>query len=920
MIRRRYLIFIVLAMTAGLLFGAYNSIHVMWRAGHTGLMQSIRPIDLPNYHVDKIFGRTRALIKGSDHVGIPQLNIFMSEHLQRVLTTDLPENTKQWQKGYLVYPDGELRRVKLRHRGDNPVNWLGAKKSWRYKTRKKRLINRTRTFNLIAPQEPDFVTNHLAYWIGNRAGVLSPESRLVELVINGEFQGVFTEVEHLDENFLRKRNIMPVNIYKGEQYNSERLIYVNNYLFDNPYLWCKLSLFNPWPKADRSDLSNFLQLLRNAETDEAAFDALKQVARFEDWARFSAYGTLIQSWHNTNVHNQRIISDPWRGAIQPVVHDTVANFLLIKDKIVIDGSTHALTDLYSRDSEFLLKKYTFLNEFLKAGILDSAVIHLKKQIPGLLSAYHRDILPFELLHLNGNPSHNRNADQLRTLWTTLIANFEKMKTALKATLRQPPDITWSQKSGSIGLVVAGTPPAAKIRLMFNDDAPMPTTLGWDKNGDGALSESEQFLPVTRNGRQLTIDATFLANRVLRCIDCRNANISGGAIVTVATQFNLIGDTPLKVKSVIAVNPLTGVESKAALSDRAGITPGIRNKPVVNAASKTARVWQGVVDIRETTVIHEPVVIKAGTVIRVAPFKSLIFKAKVLVEGTKDAPVKVRQRDARLPWGVVALQGHGANGSRINNFDVRGGSGGVVNHIFYTGMLSVHDADDIRFKGLSLSKNSKYDDMMHVVYGDKIVIDGCHIKGALSDAIDIDISNIQVRRCNIFNSGNDAIDFMSSTAIVKNSQFTNSKDKGISVGEDSKVFVYNSIMNKNQIGLESKDNSRVLVTNSAFLGNKKQLNAYKKNWRYGGGGTIRVDKSLFAGVENKVLADKHSKINLNDSDIPVPVPSPEKNIFTDVPTNTVRGIASGSEVYNPEIQNFLDQEGLAGNPKQRGPIQ
>ena len=920
MIRWRYFLLIVLAMIAGLLFGAHDSIHQMWRAGFTGLIQTIRPISLPDYHLDKALGRTRALFTTSDHVGMPQLNVFLSEHLQRTLTSKLPENAKKWQKGYMVYPDGELRRIKLRHRGDNPVNWMGEKKSWRFKTRKKRLIDRTRTFNLIAPQAPDLITNHLAYWIGGRAGVLGPKSRLVEFILNGEYQGIFTEVEHLDESFLRKRNIMPVNIYKGEQYNSERIIYVNNYLFDNPYLWKKLSLFNSWPKSDRSDLSSFLQLLRNAETDNAAFDPLTKMARFEDWARFSAYSTLVQSWHNSSVHNQRIISDPWRGIIQPVLHDTVANYLSLENRVVVDGSSHALTDLYSRDPVFLLQKYRFLYDFLKAGILNSAVGYIEAQIPGMLSAYHRDSLPFELLHLNGIPNQIRNAGQLKALWSKLIANIRKTRVFLKAEMEKPPDVTWSQNSGTVGLVIGGTSAAASIRLVLAGGAPIPTKLAWDKNGDGSLSSDELSLPFTIKGRHLTLDATFLANRVLRCLNCVNANISGGLIVTVPTQFNLVADIPLKLDSLHAVNSLTGRETTFPLSKRVGITPGLRNRPVTKLAVKTTQVWSGKISIQKTRVVDSPVIIKAGTIIEIAPSKSLIFRRKVLIEGTPEAPIKVRRRNPDLPWGLIALQGRRADGSRISHLDARGGSGGMVNGIFYTGMLSIHDAADIRIQTLRLADNTKYDDLLHIIYGDNIVINGCKLENALSDAIDVDISQVSIRRCRITNSGNDAIDFMSSKATIEDSYLANSKDKGISVGEASAVLVFNSVLAGNQIGLEAKDGSRALVANVAFQGNTKQINAYKKNWRYAKGGAIQVDKSLFSGAENQIIADKHSRISLSDSGAALPLQIQGKNISTDSATMTVKGNNAGVKTYQPEISKRLAAEGLSGYPEQRGPVQ
>ena len=51
--------------------------------------------------------------------------------------------------------------------------------------------------------------------------MLVPEVKLVELFVNNQSHGVYLEKERLDENFLRRNKIMPVNLYKGEDYNNE---------------------------------------------------------------------------------------------------------------------------------------------------------------------------------------------------------------------------------------------------------------------------------------------------------------------------------------------------------------------------------------------------------------------------------------------------------------------------------------------------------------------------------------------------------------------------------------------------------------------------------------------------------------------------------------------------------------------------
>ena len=84
---------------------------------------------------------------------------------------------------------------------------------------------------------------------------------MVEIRINGENKGIYLEIPKLDEMFLRKNDLMPVNIYKGENNNREFKIGVDINLFNNPYLWSKISIFNQTDIKDNNDLKYFFKLL-----------------------------------------------------------------------------------------------------------------------------------------------------------------------------------------------------------------------------------------------------------------------------------------------------------------------------------------------------------------------------------------------------------------------------------------------------------------------------------------------------------------------------------------------------------------------------------------------------------------------------------------------------------------------------------
>ena len=178
---------------------------------------------------------------------------------------------------------------------------------------------------------------------------------------------------------------------------------INPYLFGNPRLWSKTAVFNQVAEDDFSDLSYFLELLRKAETSDSAFSRLKNVARFEDWAKYFAFETLVQSWHSTEGGNMRLILDPWQGSVKPVSMDTLIQYCGMypcteqRNKWIFDNSAHSLSSLYHGSSDFILSKYQHLYKFAKEGVLLKMVDHIKELLPELEKTYSRDRFRFQRL-------------------------------------------------------------------------------------------------------------------------------------------------------------------------------------------------------------------------------------------------------------------------------------------------------------------------------------------------------------------------------------------------------------------------------------------------------------------------------------------------------------------------------------------
>ena len=938
-LRRNYIYIVIATIFLALIIFGVKTLHHEWRSSYTILFQkTYYKVNLLTFQLKTIFEGVYRPLVASREKGLPERRLYISEKSQNILMEDLPSNIRKWQRAFFIYPDGQLRRVQVRHRGDYPGNWAFHRKSWRIKLPKNSLIDNIRIFDLVVPNEQEF-NNYFSDYLARLIGILSPRDRLVELFINDQSQGIYHELENVSEGFLRKNKIMPVNIYKGEQRYREKQVTIAKNLFDNPGLWSKLSNFNQTPEADFSDLKYALELIRDAETSDDSLARLKEVARYTDWALFSAFQTLVQSWHNGISVNMRLVSDPWLGTIRPMTQDTESFMALPYNKdhefdIVLDsGRSHPLLSLYHHSSDFLVEKYRILYKFVEAGLLLKAARHFESYLPALKKSFSRNYYRYERIYTNDffvSPTNLKytlamtSEEGMSAERGRRIGILRWFQGALQEKLRRNPPIRWLVEDGLVGLIVAGAVPINGVVLEFLKTEQLPRSIAWDADGDGRLSQKDVRIPFQIEGNRLILDAAWTSNRVFlnRKMTTEKPFDSFYSInmATVPTQFQLVAEVGLSPVGVRASNLLTGEEFMVIPGGELGNTPFRRNIPVVKRKQRPVEIWSEEQVIEGVRMIDWPVRILSGTTLRMRPGASLVFRNRVEVEGTRNAPVSIISDVPGESWGAVVLQGLDTAGSVLSHLVLENGSGAFVGNIHYIGMLSVHESRNVEFRNLILRKNKQFDDMMHIVYSEDIRLLDCVFQEAFSDGLDIDISTVRIQGCRITGSKNDAIDLMSSRVLIVRSELSHSGDKGISVGEASDAVVYDSSLHQNMIGVESKDGSFTHIINTDLSGNKLQIHAYKKNWRYGKGGSVAVAKSTFSSTDNSIKADKESEVKVYDSTFSNGFGKKDKQVVIDSLSDTSGGKKAVSPNYQPVIAKVLQSWGIKGDVSQRGPLQ
>ena len=137
-----------------------------------------------------------------------------------------------------------------------------------------------------------------------------------------------------------------------------------------------------------------------------------------------------------------------------------------------------------------------------------------------------------------------------------------------------------------------------------------------------------------------------------------------------------------------------------------------------------------------------------------------------------------------------------------------------------------------------SENMKCEDAVNII-NSKGRIDKIEILQSEYDGLDVDYSNILIKKMFISKSGNDCSDFSFGNYTIQESVLNRCGDKAFSFGEKSKALVQNSLIKNSQNGLVSKDNSFVKIEDSKVVNVEEYcLSAYNKKPEFEGGEIIK----------------------------------------------------------------------------------
>ncbi|MBN1654738.1 MAG: CotH kinase family protein [Deltaproteobacteria bacterium] len=756
--------------------------------------------------------------------------------------------------------DGALQPVEIRLRGQRHWNLLGKQKTVKVQLPKGELIHGHRVFNLINGPSPMVVDEQLILDLSHSKGVLTPMSQFVRVRMNATDLGVYHYETQPDESLLRFNRRMPGSIYSGDLPPSAE----TEELWNDLTRWKKVAWRIDKEKEDLSDLKRFLHNIKQSTVEDFARFTEEEID-LDAFATFDAIDVAFGGDQHDFRENHKYYRDPYRGRWEPIawnfrgfqndpLFNLVENPVLLRLKLVPEYLSLRNAILY----RFLVKKGS-VNAVRNRG---TAI--LKKLAPELATDPYWDayrLLP-RVDEFHREMVRPMNLKRVSLVFESEMETYSKRHAFLVNKLEKNPLWLDARNLGdsspfSFNLIIDGQT-GVKLKGLTVSWSPECRNVRWR-----VIKAGKPVTPISSNN-WVELDQPTDLYPAIAFVARENPNARRGEIrseiVPIAYPFLLDSTcTPTAIEAT-AIHMATGsrVRSRPAEESvfsrlpRRSLRPNQVPQMVEGEVSahpwsltrpevKTVRLGPGQTDIDKTKVFqeHQSVEIAPGTRFRMAPSASLIFKGRVRFSGTRDQPIVLEGAGADH-WGGIALQGPATAGSVLEHMIVRGGSRPSGERIPYPGMVNIHDTRGIVIKHCRFSDNQVSDDVVHVAYVKKLLVEDCTIENGFADAWDLEFVQADLTRLQVSGVGDDAVDLMGSDVDISDSLLSSCRGNGISSGEESRATVRNTLVADSRVGVLVKNASHAELFSTLLFRNQIGVRVYQREVRFEGNSRVEAD--------------------------------------------------------------------------------
>ncbi|MDD2807024.1 MAG: CotH kinase family protein [Patescibacteria group bacterium] len=809
---------------------------------------------------------------------LPRYDILISQKNLDFLNQNLPVG---YENNLLTEPyriakkaefkgDGQDYQVKVRYRGDTDAHWRDGKKSWLVQFPSSDYFDDARKIHFIIPSDRKYLIEEMDMYRARKLGLLTPETKFVNLFVNGKRQGVYWQVEEPGKNMLEKK-FLPgdVNFYSSLDFN--HVIGPTGSYFDNVNMWEKKSTDLTSSADNYADLDLLFSIINNPSQEY--FDAhIDQIIDMDNFLSWQVVNYLMTSAHESG-RNMRFYFNPTLGKFQftpwdvgiedapPPLMEKDYNLLVTRvlmnpkfleqrNKILWDyvgNESNLADDLNHYDELDNLTKLDFYQDFNK---VESNLAYRKD-----VKSYRQEITDrFGYLK-----SNLENADANARIYFSndnLAARFEVSTDGFSSVVLDSIELP-VDNCDEVGAIAAYS----------------------DVNGNYNLDASDKLLGnfICENKLDKISGLNFTVHSVkVKTVDgfLKSGYNSGSFLIKLSdhADVRLFNDSKMKLNFK---NEITGVPIKSyylrTIIDNLNLNLNAKIKPIsgfikenilFSLVNDDLVIKKGSYVLDHDIIVpqNSKLIIEPGTTLYMAAGATLFSYSPVQAQGTKLLPITIKGLNGSI-WGSLAV----IDAHATSTFDyvyLDGGRDDYINATFVSGMLSVYHSPALITN--SQFTNAHGDDSINLKYAYSIVKKSKFIKN-YADGIDLDVSNSLIEGNQLFDNGNDGVDVSSGQPLIINNLIKGSGDKCVSLGEHTQAIVFNNILNGCNYGFAAKDSSTPLIANNTIVNNNIGIAGYQKKQIFGGSKSTLINNIIW---DNKALSelDAKSSVSLTFSDI------------------------------------------------------
>ncbi|MFA6215979.1 MAG: CotH kinase family protein, partial [Patescibacteria group bacterium] len=695
------------------------------------------------------------------------------------------------------YSQGEEFNVKTRVRGSCSNHWSSLKKSWRVTFSKGTYFNGLSQVDFVIPSDREYIMEYLNNYRAKKLGLVVPEMKLVQLVINGKYFGPYLQQEIVSSDVLEKNRQAPdVNIY-----NEDR---ITDRLFLDITEWKKLNSDKISGINNYAELNLLLDLI-NKSSDEEFFAKISQIVDMDNLYKWSVSSMLAGNYHQDFAHNMKIYFDNSLGKFKFIPDDVG-----FSDSPTVDIVYNPLMTRIVKNPIFVYERNKILWDYVK----------------------NNDNLDDDLKFFDNAYQQIRWAEYKdhKTVYSSIYFDKKlKLRRQHLVDLYQQAQETLNQGEVSVKIDYSQNQPKSAaalypiVRVEFSVDSfsgaklknihlvTKPKTsvngklsLYYDSNNNGIFDIEDTAVGKfeVKNDELVAsaVDGLILAERnISENIDYNSEDFDAGIgplmkpirLKVTSRSYFIVADQPQSTAALDLLSKVKfDIENAATgkpinynsvdidettfsyLNDvLVSVDEFVRRHPEFQRQGNVLKLPAGSHSFQGKVIIPsqaEKLVIEPGATLNMAPGASIISYAPVMAKGAKDLPIVIQRSQPDKPWGVFAVVGQR---EKLNEFDflkISGGSPDYVNGIFFSGQLAIYWSN-VKISNSEFSQSSG-DDNLNVKYGLAEIRDN-YFHNSGFDAIDFDyvLAGSVVANNTFFRNGNDGIDISGSPVQILNNK-------------------------------------------------------------------------------------------------------------------------------------------------------